>query len=181
VIAATNRDLQTSIARQQFREDLFYRLNVFEIQIAPLRQRREDVLPLAEGFLIDLGRTMGRPAAGISRDAREYLLEYGWPGNVRELRNAIERAILLCDGGLITRAHLPAPMQRPDDVETPRRNGGQDGVGARLAGDVNLGVMERDFIAQALSQSKGNKSQAARLLGLTRAQLYWRIEKYELQ
>ncbi|HYU16356.1 MAG TPA: sigma 54-interacting transcriptional regulator, partial [Candidatus Acidoferrum sp.] len=104
VIAATNRDLTAAIARQAFREDLYYRLNVFTIHIPPLRQRPEDILPLAETFLEDLGRTMGRPAAGISRDAREWLLEYPWPGNVRELRNAIERAILLCDGGLITRS-----------------------------------------------------------------------------
>jgi Nif-specific regulatory protein len=192
IIAATNRDLQVGIARQQFREDLFYRLNVFQIPIAPLRERIDDILPLAKGFLHDLGRTMGRPAAGISRDAREWLLEYEWPGNVRELRNAIERAILLCDGGLITRDHLPAPMARPEPIEAPRANGlnGTNGVaakdGASLArkgspSDVNLGVMERDFIAKALIQSRGNKSQAARLLGLTRAQLYWRLEKYNLQ
>jgi Nif-specific regulatory protein len=187
VIAATNRDLQVSIARQQFREDLFYRLNVFQIQIAPLRQRIEDILPLAESFLQGLGRTMGRPAAGISRDAREWLLGYSWPGNARELRNAIERAILLCDGGLITRDHLPAPMLRPDQVDVPRNHGSGNGFSApaapprgAVAEDVNLGAMERDFIAKALSQSRGNKSQAARLLGLTRAQLYWRLEKYDL-
>jgi transcriptional regulator with GAF, ATPase, and Fis domain len=199
VIAATNRDLEASIARQQFREDLFYRLNVFQIQIAPLRQRGEDILPLAEGFLTDLGRTMGRPAAGISRDAREWLLSYSWPGNARELRNAIERAILLCDGGLITRDHLPVPMARPDlgaPIASRTNHGGNgfikdaapsgngNGAGAARgasAESVNLGAMERDFIAKALSQSNGNKSQAARLLGLTRAQLYWRLEKYDLQ
>jgi len=184
VIAATNRDLQVSIARQQFREDLFYRLNVFQIAIAPLRQRIEDILPLAESFLQELGRTMGRPAGGISRDAREWLLAYAWPGNARELRNAIERAILLCDGGLITRNHLPSPMLRPDQLEAPRANGSGNGSSAAprgaIAEDVNLGAMERDYIAKALSQSKGNKSKAARLLGLTRAQLYWRLEKYDL-
>jgi len=123
---------------------------------------------------------MGRPAAGISRDAREWLLSYSWPGNARELKNAIERAILLCDGGLITRDHLPAPMLRPDQVET-RPSHGNGGPRGAVAEDVNLGAMERDYIAKALSQSKGNKSQAARLLGLTRAQLYWRMEKYDLQ
>jgi transcriptional regulator with GAF, ATPase, and Fis domain len=112
VIAATNRDLATAISRQAFREDLFYRLNVFTVHLSPLRERTEDILPLAEAFLDELGRTMGRPAAGISRDAREWLLAHPWPGNVRELRNAIERAILLCDGGLITRVHLPQPQVR---------------------------------------------------------------------
>ena len=180
VIAATNRDLAASIAQQAFREDLFYRLNVFQIHVAPLRERPGDIMPLAEAFLEDLGRTMGRPAAGISRSAREWLVAYPWPGNVRELRNAIERAILLCDGGLITNDHLFAPMERPvrtRPVPTP-----SVGVGASTdAESVDLGTMERDLIEKALNQSKGNKSMAARLLGLTRAQLYARIDKHGIR
>jgi len=173
VIAATNRDLAAGIARQAFREDLYYRLNVFQIHIPPLRDRPEDILPLAEAFLEDLGRTMGRPAAGISRDARERLLAYPWPGNVRELRNAIERAILLCDGGLITGEHLPTPFQKagpafpPDPATFP-------------AGGVDLQAMDRALVEKALRHSGGNKTRAARLLGLSRAQLYSRIEKYRL-
>ncbi len=111
VVAATNRDLAAALMRGQFRDDLYYRLNVFEIHVPPLRERPEDIMPLAEAFLEELGRTMGRPAAGISRDAREWLFAHSWPGNVRELRNAIERAILLCDGGLITRDHLPSMIR----------------------------------------------------------------------
>jgi Nif-specific regulatory protein len=180
VIAATNRDLAASIARQTFREDLFYRLNVFQIHIAPLRERPEDILPLADAFLEDLGRTMGRPAAGMSRDAREWLLAYSWPGNVRELRNAIERAILLCDGGLITHDHLPAPMVRFGGISGG--NGSSHGGTAPLVAEsVDLAAMERSFIERALSQSKGNKSKAARLLGLTRAQLYWRLDKHGIR
>ena len=177
VIAATNRDLAAGIARGAFREDLFYRLNVFNISIDPLRSRKEDILPLAEVFLDDLGRTMGRPAAGISRDAREWLLDYGWPGNVRELRNAIERAILLCDGGLITRDHLPTPMVRHE----PGGNGNGHHGQAAASESVDIGSMERVLIERALAQSKGNKSKAARLLGLTRAQLYTRMEKYAIE
>jgi transcriptional regulator with GAF, ATPase, and Fis domain len=174
VIAATNRDLAGAIVRGTFRDDLYYRLNVFQIPIAPLRRRPEDVLPLAEAFLEDLGRSMGRPAAGISRDARDWMLTYPWPGNVRELRNAIERAILLCDGGLITQEHLPVPLA---DFEPPYV--GLGGPGAPLPpGGVDLEDVERDFVSQALGQAKGNKSKAARLLGLTRAQLYSRLEKY---
>jgi transcriptional regulator with GAF, ATPase, and Fis domain len=180
VIAATNRNLPAAVARQEFREDLFYRLNVYEIRIPALRERPEDILPLAEVFLEDLGKTMGRPAAGISRDARQWLLAYTWPGNVRELRNAIERAILLCDGGLITREHLPAAVGRPAP-EAPGANGSLDHMGATLPpGGVNLEALEKSFVEKALGQSKGNKSQAARLLGLTRAQLYSRLEKYGL-
>src|SRR5262249_15184349 len=123
VIAATNRDLAVAIAKNAFREDLYYRLNVFQIHIPPLRERPEDILPLAETFLEELGRSMGRPAAGISRDAREWMMSYAWPGNVRELRNAVERAILLCDGGLITREHLPnvpAIAPQPHATGDPR-------------------------------------------------------------
>ena len=175
VIAATNRDLAVAMGRQVFREDLYYRLNVFQIHIAPLRRRREDILPLADAFLDDLGRTMGRPAGGISTDAREWMLTYPWPGNVRELRNAIERAILLCDGGLITNEHLPVPLA---DFEPPYSSNGHD---APLPpGGVDLEVMERGFVEKALGQAKGNKSKAARLLGLSRAQLYSRLEKYEI-
>jgi transcriptional regulator with PAS, ATPase and Fis domain len=179
VIAATNRDLGASIARGAFREDLFYRLNVFQIPIAPLRERKEDILPLGEAFLLDLGRSMGRPAAGISRDAREWMLSYPWPGNVRELKNAIERAILLCDGGLITRDHLPKPVATPDAAPgNGHRTPGNGGPAP--AETVHLGTMERGMIEQALSQAKGNKSRAAKLLGLTRAQLYTRLEKYAI-
>jgi transcriptional regulator with GAF, ATPase, and Fis domain len=177
VIAATNRDLSAAIAKQQFREDLYYRLNVFAIHLPPLRERPEDVLLLADAFVEDLGKTMTRPAAGISRDAREWLLAYPWPGNVRELRNAIERAILLCDGGLITREHLPVALVR---AEPAHGNGNGNGAEAATipAGPMNLDAVERDYILKALSQTKGNKSKAARMLGLSRAQLYWRLEKY---
>jgi Nif-specific regulatory protein len=178
IIAATNRDLGRAIARQEFREDLYYRLNVFEIRIPALRDRPEDVLLLAEAFLEDLGRTMGRPAAGISRDAREWLLAYPWPGNVRELRNAVERAILLCDGGLITREHLPAVVGRPEASRPAAANNSLDPDAPFPAGGIDLEAVERSFVARALGQTRGNKAKAARLLGLTRAQLYSRIEKY---
>jgi len=176
VIAATNRDLAIAISRQVFREDLFYRLNVFQIPIAPLRRRPEDILPLADAFLEDLGRTMGRPAAGISHDAREWMLTYPWPGNVRELRNAIERAILLCDGGLITHDHFPVPLSEFE----PSYSGNGHGGMAVVAEHTNLEAVERDLVESALGQAKGNKSKAARLLGISRAQLYHRIEKHGL-
>jgi transcriptional regulator with GAF, ATPase, and Fis domain len=208
VIAASNRDLAVAIGRGQFREDLYYRLNVFAIDVPPLRARPDDILPLAESFLEELGRSMGRPAAGISRDAREWLLAYPWPGNVRELRNAIERAILLCDGGLITREHLPAAVVRPGASDawnvgrggvagggpsgahpaaTGSRPGGtplagdglpSDPAGGPLFGRQQVEAMERTFVEKALREAGGNKSKAARLLGLSRAQLYTRMQKY---
>jgi two-component system NtrC family response regulator len=181
VIAATNRDLATAIAKGLFREDLYYRLNVFEIHIPPLRERPDDILPLAESFLEELGPTVGRPAAGISRDAREWLLSYPWPGNARELRNAIERAILHCDGGLITREHLPAAVGRPEAARSSGGNGLLDPATPLPPGGVDLENLDRGLVEKALQQTRGNKTKAARLLGLTRAQLYTRLERYQLR
>lgn len=181
VITATNRDLMAAIGRGQFREDLYYRLNVFEIVVPPLRERPEDILLLAESFLDELGTTMGRPAAGISRDARDWLLAYPWPGNVRELRNAIERAILLCDGGLIARDHLPAVVGRPEEVRVASNNGSFDADAPLPPGGIDLEDVERAYVEKALEQTRGNKSKASRLLGLTRAQLYSRLDKYGLR
>jgi transcriptional regulator with GAF, ATPase, and Fis domain len=178
VVAATNRNLSAAIARGDFREDLYYRLNVFEIRVPSLRERPEDILPLAESFLEDLGKAMGRPAAGISRDGRAWLLEYPWPGNVRELRNAIERAILLCDGGLITRQHLPALSWTPAPAKAAAV---LEPVTPLVPGSVDLEAVDKGYIEQALSQARGNKSKAARLLGLSRAQLYTRLEKYNIR
>ena len=161
--------------RGEFREDLYYRLGVFEIALPALRDRLEDVLELADSFLQQIGETVGKPAAGISRDAKEQLLGYGWPGNVRELRNAIERAVILADGGYIRGEHLPVTSPR----STPAP--GEPGTSASLpAGGVNLEAIERSLVVKALSQARHNKTRAAKLLGLTRAQLYSRIEKYGL-
>ena len=183
VIAATNRDLAAAMSRGEFRDDLYYRLAVFEIRVPALRDRPDDILSLAELFLEELGPIVGRPAAGISRDAREWLLGYHWPGNVRELRNAIERAILLCDGGLIAREHLPAALGRPEPARgaAARSAAGSALDGGSLpAGGVDLESVERSLVEQALAQAEGNKSKAARLLGLSRSQLYTRLDRYGL-
>src|SRR5262249_15608186 len=113
VLAATNRDLKAALGKGTFREDLFYRLAVFDIALPPPRQPREDILVLVDASLEEIGRSVGRPAAGVSREAREKLVAYAWPGNVRELRNAIERAVILCEGGLITSEHLPIGIAGP--------------------------------------------------------------------
>jgi transcriptional regulator with GAF, ATPase, and Fis domain len=165
VIAATNRDITAALTSGQFREDLYYRLKVFEIALPPLRERKEDILLLAESFIEEIGPNVG-PCAGISKEARDALLAYSWPGNVRELRNAIERAIILCAGGLITAAHLPLP-----------HNGGNGRGGASMAGK-SLEDVERELVENALKDARNNKAQAARLLGITRAQLYSRLQKY---
>jgi transcriptional regulator with PAS, ATPase and Fis domain len=164
IIAATNRDLQRAMAQGTFREDLFYRLNVFAIRLPPLRDRRDDVLPLCEAFLDEIGRSFGRPPAGLTHDAREALLTRRWPGNVRELRNALERAAILCEGGLITTAHLP-----PASSER-----------AIAPSSTDLGAAERATIEQVMREVAGNKSLAAKKLGLSRTQLYVRLRKYQI-
>src|SRR6185436_3434617 len=136
------------------------------------------ILELADAFLDEIGATVGRPPAGIARDARDQLLAYAWPGNVRELRNAIERAVILADGGYIRSEHLP--------LINPRAGGAASGVDPTAtpatfpAGGVNLEAIERSLVAKALTQARHNKTRAAKLLVLTRAQLYSRIEKYGL-
>jgi len=174
VVAATNRDLEASIASGQFREDLYYRLRVFEIRLPALRERRQDILPMAEAFLEEIGPIVGRKAAGLSRDAHDALLSYHWPGNVRELRNALERATILCDGGLITPEHLPFGVGRP---------GGRVGSAKTepvLVDGARLKDVERDLIVKALREARNNRSQAARLLGITRSQLYTKLQRHRL-
>ena len=174
VVSATNRDLHDALRRGDFREDLYYRLGVFEIALPPLRERPEDILQLADVFLEEIGQIVGRPAAGITRDAKEQLLAYQWPGNVRELRNAIERAVILADGGVIRSEHLP--------VAAPRMPAAADDAPSTSLppNGVSLEAIERSLVIKALAQARHNKTKAAKLLGLTRAQLYSRIEKYGL-
>jgi transcriptional regulator with GAF, ATPase, and Fis domain len=182
VVAATNRDLQKAIQLGQFREDLFYRLNVFAIQLPPLRERRDDVLALSEAFLKELGRSIGRPPAGISRDARDRLMEYHWPGNVRELRNILERAAILCEGGLITTAHLtltPASLASPASRVSPASPAPPASPESPAVGELQS--VERAMIEQALKAAKFNKSKAAKQLGLTRTQLYVRLKRHGLE
>ena len=168
VIAATNRDLKKALERGDFREDLFYRLQVFDIKLPPLRARPTDILPLSEAFLEQLGQTFGRPPSGLTRDAKEALMHYDWPGNVRELRNALERAAILCEGGLITTEHLSLDI-------------GRRGARAPVdASTTDLGALERDMIAQVLADCAGNKSRAAARLGISRTQLYVRLRRHQL-
>jgi transcriptional regulator with GAF, ATPase, and Fis domain len=178
VVAATNRNLRHAINRGTFREDLYYRLHVFEIQLPPLRERRDDILPLSEAFLKEIAKGLGCPPAGISREARDGLLAYGWPGNVRELRNMLERAAILCEGGLITADHLTF-MSGPA-ADTPERTA-PPVAAARPAETSDLRVLERTTIERALQDARHNKSRAARILGLSRKQLYVRLRQHGLE
>jgi transcriptional regulator with GAF, ATPase, and Fis domain len=184
IIAASNRDLSRAIERGHFREDLYYRLNVFAIQLPPLRDRPDDLLTLTDAFIQEIGRSLGRPPAGISREARQALMNYHWPGNVRELRNVLERAAILCDGGLIVAEHLalrPLSMPAPAAASSPPTAAGPSPPASAPPADVgDLKSVERALITKVLTESHYNKSEAAKALGLTRAQLYVRLRKHGL-
>jgi DNA-binding NtrC family response regulator len=165
VIAATNRNLRKAVEAGEFREDLYYRLGVFDIQIPPLRLRPGDIVPLSEAFLEDLGKTLGRAHLGLTREARRALLRHEWPGNVRELRNVLERASIVCEGSIIDVDHLALqPGDKPVRTDS-----------------TDLGVVERTMIVKMLQECRGNKTKAARRLGLSRTQLHLRIRKYRLE
>ena len=141
-------------------------LQVFDICIPPLRERPADIGPLCEMFLQEIGKSFGRPPGGLTKGAREALLCHDWPGNARELRNALERAAILAEGGLIHPQHLALQSRtKPSGDQTT----------------TNLGTVERETIERVLRETGWNKSNAARRLGLSRTQLYGRIRKYDLE
>jgi Nif-specific regulatory protein len=178
IITATNRDMEQGVATGQFREDLFYRLNVFTVHLPPLRERGDDVLLLAEHFVRELGPQFGRGNAGLSREARDALLAHAWPGNIRELQNAIERALIMTDGGLITATQLGITSRAARSAHEA-----SDGVRPHpevSATPDSLPELEKRMVLDAIAKTKGNKSRAAKLLGLTRFQLYTRLKRYSL-
>lgn len=164
VIAATNRDLGKALERRAFRQDLYYRIHVFDLRLPPLRDRKDDILILSQAFLEEIGTSLRRPPAGLTASAKSALLGYDWPGNVRELRNVLERAAILSDGAPITAQLLSLGAGRA--------------VAAAL---TDLTIVERRTIEQVMRDTGWNKSRAARRLGLSRTQLYGRLRKYVLE
>ena len=166
VIAATNRRLDAEVAAGRFRSDLYYRLNVVEITVPPLRERSEDIPYLTAAFVRKFARDFARPITGLTSAAEERLSRWTWPGNVRELRNVIERACLLCEGHLLTEADLSRSLQ-----ERPP-------AGAVADDEAGGPPPDRDEVRTALDVTGGNKSLAARRLGISRRTLYRLIDKY---
>jgi len=167
ILAASNRNLEEEVKAGRFREDLFYRLNVVELNLPPLRERREDILPLANFFIGKLARTRTRLAEGTV----VCLQNYAWPGNVRELRNAIERAVLLSRSEMILPEHLPAKM----------REAAKNVPGAPLADTQQLDEMERAAILSALAQHKSNRTETAKALGISRRALLYKLQRLRQQ
>jgi two-component system, NtrC family, response regulator AtoC len=163
IIAATNRPLEMRVKDGQFREDLFYRLNVIPIHISPLRERRDDIMPLARHFVLDANTRFHKSIKGFAPDAERMMLGYQWPGNVRELRNLIERLVILGSSDLIEPVHLP--VQFATQVRQP--------VVTEPSGDEpkTLAEVERAYIAQIMQRVESNKSKAAKILGISRQTL----------
>ena len=169
VVAATNKSMQREVEAGRFREDLYYRLNVVNLLVPPLRERREDIPVLAEHFLARFQASAGVRKA-LSPDALQSLIEYPWPGNVRELSNIIERLVILTPGGVIGLDALPANIRspRPGAPEAP-------------SGPVSLAEMERLHIARVLRETGGKKMQAARLLAIDLKTLNKKIRDYQIE
>lgn len=176
VIAATNRDLQAMVDQGKFRSDLYFRLKVLPMTIPPLRERKEDIEPLARYFTHRLARELRREPATLSDDATKILERYSWPGNVRQLKNVLERMMILHDTPTIEAEHLPVELIH----ETPQGRTLEGGFAMPPEG-LNLEELERDLIRQAIARTRGNVTEAARLLGLSRDTLRYRLDKYGIR
>ncbi len=179
IVSATNRDLPKMIEDGEFREDLYYRLAVVKIEIPSLNQRPDDIIPIAQNFLVEFGRKFDKPFTGISPDAESALKDYNWTGNVRELKNIIERAVLMSDGPLLNtkslelrNIHVNKPVIQPDNAPY------LPGLSASgIDFTSTLDTIEKYYLDAALKMADGNESRAASLLGLTRDKFRYRIKK----
>ncbi len=169
VISATNRDLEEEVRKGNFREDLFFRLNVVILKIPPLRERKEDIPPLTEHFVEKYSREYHRPISGITEEAMDLLLKYDYPGNVRELENIIQRAIVISRSGYITVEDLPFKTPLPHHAKKP----------TSLKEKVE--ALEKEEIKQAMDMAKGNQSKAAFILGMSERMLRYKLKKYRLK
>src|SRR5947207_6944096 len=174
VVAATNRPIASALAENRLRADLYYRLNTFQIEIPPLRERKEDIPPLVATFLKRFAQELGKDEPQIAPEAFQKLLDYSWPGTVRELQNAMEYAVVLARKDEISVKELPAEVQLPAALQQAERNVNGGGV-------QNLDDLERNAIIQALAQCHGNKKKAAQVLGIQRPTLYNKMKRYAIE
>ncbi|HHW43414.1 MAG TPA: sigma 54-interacting transcriptional regulator [Desulfotomaculum sp.] len=169
VVAATNRDLAAMVAEGCFRQDLYYRINVFNITLPSLAERREDIPLLVEHFIQKLSLLQGKVIEGISPEAMALIMGHDFPGNIRELQNAIEHAFILCRGGLILPEHLPAYLQKGNEEK------------GRPAGGLTMAEMEERVLREALVRHKGNRTRAARELGINKTTLWRKMKRYGIK
>ena len=174
VITATNRPIAQALAENRLRSDLYYRINTFQIEVPPLRERKEDIPPLVNTFVQRFAKQLGKAEPTIAPEAFQKLLDYSWPGNVRELQNAIEYAVVLARSDIIGIKELPTEIQLPPALQTSP-------APVRRSGVASLDDMERETILQALTQTHGNKKKAAELLGIQRPTLYNKMKRYAIE
>jgi DNA-binding NtrC family response regulator len=168
VVSATNKDLKEEIKAGRFREDLFFRLNVFHVNLAPLKERRDDIPMLVQHFIDKFGREGGRKPAGVTPQAMKLLADYGWPGNIRELRNTLERAVILCGGAIIDVEHLPAELAA----------GGGESAYLKLPYGLPLREIEKEYILSTLTRLQNNKARTSQALGISEKTLYNKLYRY---
>ena len=168
VISATNRDLKEEIKATRFREDLYFRLNVFHINLAPLKERRDDIPVLVQHFIDRFSRDAGKKLQGVSPPAMKLLTDYAWPGNIRELRNTLERAVILCGTGAIDPEHLPSELAA----------GGGESAYLKLPYGLPLREIEKEYILSTLSRLQNNKARTAQALGISEKTLYNKLYRY---
>jgi two-component system response regulator AtoC len=192
VVAASNRDLERAVREGHFRQDLYYRLAVISIYIPPLRERKEDILPLVDYFIEDYNRKFRKSVRGITEETRRLLLAYDWPGNVRELRNAIERAMILEEDPMLRPSYLPFAVTQPHSGVTAFERASSPAAGESLPGGrrlpaltipeggTSLEEIERSMVVLALEQAGSNQTQAARLLDISRDALRYKMKKFGL-
>jgi two-component system response regulator HydG len=164
IIAATNRDLEAEVKKGRFRQDLFFRINVYNIRIPPLRNRKEDISLIAEYYLRRFCQSFGKTIEGFSENALLLMSLYDWPGNVRELINVVERAVITCKAPIITSCHLPFDAHIDENVS-----------------GLELKDIEKLFIEHTLKRTSNNKTQAAEKLGISRKTLIDKVKKYRLE
>jgi DNA-binding NtrC family response regulator len=168
VISATNKDLKEEIKVQKFREDLYFRLNVFHINLAPLKERHDDIPLLVQHFIDRFSREGGKKLQGVSLEAMELLCNYAWPGNIRELRNTLERAVILCGTGIIEPEHLPGELA----------SGGGESAYLKLPHGLPLREIEKEYLLASLSRLQNNKARTAQALGISEKTLYNKLYRY---
>jgi DNA-binding NtrC family response regulator len=174
-IASTNRPVAQALSENRMRSDLYYRLNTFQIEVPPLRKRKEDIPPLIAQFVRQFSQQLGKPEPDVSPDAFQKLLDYSWPGNVRELQNAIEYAVVLAREGMIGVKELPGEIQLPSALQQSEL------AAMSRSGVQSLDDVERTAILQALAECRGNKKKAAELLGIQRPTLYNKMKRYAIE
>jgi two-component system, NtrC family, response regulator AtoC len=181
VIVASNRNLEEAVRASKFRQDLYFRLAIIPMHLRPLREHKDDIPALLEHFIRHYNEKFRKNIQELTKEADELLMNYDWPGNIRELKNAIERVMILADGKRIAAKYLPIRISEGGVMPVPMAEGSGNGEIQLPAGGLSLYSVEKELIRQALEQSRGNKTTAARLLRITRDTLRYKVKKYDLE